>query len=270
MLQGELVRFFDQSKIVVGAVFANLTQQVAKLGNGENVGSDLLAESRHDRLYEKRDFRFAAHSARALARFSRVAGDNYANPDQRSVRTNRQRAASHVRGPRTLHRSAGAPSRCGRSSAMGPCFSADSAARSNNSTPSCISRARTLLAAGRTSSSAKSARAACKARALWPPPLPSRSARLAIRGSSSPPRPSAITAIAATKYSVKPVRVARDSSPTFARSGKMLLGPQSKRAFAWSTFASESYSPKMAARCGRCCRHFDSDSAVPSAMDAST
>ena len=38
MLQGELVRLLDQSKIVVGTVVANFTQQIAKLGNGENVG----------------------------------------------------------------------------------------------------------------------------------------------------------------------------------------------------------------------------------------
>ena len=71
MLQGELVRFFDQSKIVVGTVLANLAQQIAELGNRENVGSDLLAESRHDRLYEKREFRFAVRSGARTSRVSR-------------------------------------------------------------------------------------------------------------------------------------------------------------------------------------------------------
>ena len=61
MLQGELVGLLDQSKIVVGAVGADLAQQIAELGNRENVGSDLLAESRHDRLYEKRTNSFVIH-----------------------------------------------------------------------------------------------------------------------------------------------------------------------------------------------------------------
>jgi hypothetical protein len=53
MAEGEVVGFLDQRKIVVGSVAADLTKQIAELSHCEDVGSDLLAESRHARLYEK-------------------------------------------------------------------------------------------------------------------------------------------------------------------------------------------------------------------------
>ena len=51
MAEGEVVGLLDQRQVVVGTIGANLAQQIAKLGDRQNVGSDLLAESRHDRLY---------------------------------------------------------------------------------------------------------------------------------------------------------------------------------------------------------------------------
>ena len=52
MAGGEFVGFFDQGEIVVGTIAANLAQEIAKFGHGKNVGRDLLAECRHERLYE--------------------------------------------------------------------------------------------------------------------------------------------------------------------------------------------------------------------------
>ena len=51
MAKGKIVRFLDQRKIVVGTVVADFAQKIAKTGNGQNVGRDVLAESRHVRLY---------------------------------------------------------------------------------------------------------------------------------------------------------------------------------------------------------------------------
>ncbi len=53
--EGEVVGFLDQRQIVVGTIGANLAQEIAKLGHRKDVGSDLLAESRHDRLYASCD-----------------------------------------------------------------------------------------------------------------------------------------------------------------------------------------------------------------------
>ena len=51
MLQGKFVGFFDEGEIVVGPVGADLAQQIAKAGDRQNIGRDLLAQSRHNRLY---------------------------------------------------------------------------------------------------------------------------------------------------------------------------------------------------------------------------
>jgi hypothetical protein len=51
MAEGEVVGLLNQSKIVVWAVGANFAQKIAKAGDGQDVGGDLLAESRHVRLY---------------------------------------------------------------------------------------------------------------------------------------------------------------------------------------------------------------------------
>ncbi len=53
MAEGKLVGLFNYRKIVVWAVLAYLSEQIAKAGNSEDVGCDLLAESRHKGLYEK-------------------------------------------------------------------------------------------------------------------------------------------------------------------------------------------------------------------------
>jgi hypothetical protein len=53
MMKGEFVRFLDQSKIIGGTILLDLPQEMAEARYGENVGRDCLAESRHDRLYEK-------------------------------------------------------------------------------------------------------------------------------------------------------------------------------------------------------------------------
>ena len=52
MLQGEFVGLLDQGKIVGGAVGADFAQEIAKARNGENIGRDVLAQSRHIRLYD--------------------------------------------------------------------------------------------------------------------------------------------------------------------------------------------------------------------------
>ncbi len=51
MFQGEFVGFLDEGLIVVGPVGADLAQEIAKTCNRQNIGRDVLAQSRHVRLY---------------------------------------------------------------------------------------------------------------------------------------------------------------------------------------------------------------------------
>ena len=51
VLLGKFVGFFDGREVVGGAVGANLAQQIAEAGDRQNIGRDLLAQSRHNRLY---------------------------------------------------------------------------------------------------------------------------------------------------------------------------------------------------------------------------
>ncbi len=52
MFEGEFVGLFDQGLIVVGPVGADLAQEIAKTCNRQNIGRDVLAQSRHVRLYD--------------------------------------------------------------------------------------------------------------------------------------------------------------------------------------------------------------------------
>ncbi len=51
MFQGELVGLFDEGLVVFGAIGADLAQEIAKTCNRQNIGRDMLAQSRHVRLY---------------------------------------------------------------------------------------------------------------------------------------------------------------------------------------------------------------------------
>ncbi len=50
MFEGEFVGFPDEGQVVVGPVGADLAQKIAEAGDRQNVGRDLLAQSRHVRL----------------------------------------------------------------------------------------------------------------------------------------------------------------------------------------------------------------------------
>ena len=52
MLFGEFVGLLHQGLVFGGAVGADFAQKIAKAGNGENVGRDVLAQCRHVRLYD--------------------------------------------------------------------------------------------------------------------------------------------------------------------------------------------------------------------------
>ena len=52
MLEGKLVSFLDEREIFALAVGADLAQEIAKAGDRQNIGRDLLAQSRHVRLYD--------------------------------------------------------------------------------------------------------------------------------------------------------------------------------------------------------------------------
>ena len=66
MLLGKLVGLFDGREIVGGAVGANLAQQIAKAGDRQNIGRDLLAQSRHNRLYAEKFSCAARRASRAI------------------------------------------------------------------------------------------------------------------------------------------------------------------------------------------------------------
>ena len=53
MFEGEFVGFLDEGQIVVGPVGADLAQKIAKACDRQNIGRDLLAQSRHVRLYDE-------------------------------------------------------------------------------------------------------------------------------------------------------------------------------------------------------------------------
>ena len=52
MFQGEFVGLLDQGLVVVGPVGADLAQEIAKPCNRQDIGRDVLAQSRHVRLYD--------------------------------------------------------------------------------------------------------------------------------------------------------------------------------------------------------------------------
>jgi uncharacterized protein len=53
VLLGEIVGLADEDQVLFRPVGADLAQKIAKAGNSENVGRDLLAQSRHIRLYDE-------------------------------------------------------------------------------------------------------------------------------------------------------------------------------------------------------------------------
>ena len=68
MFEGEFVGLLDGGEIVGGAVGADLAQEIAKACDRQNIGRDLLAQSRHDRLYAKKFVECGARSG-CKARF---------------------------------------------------------------------------------------------------------------------------------------------------------------------------------------------------------
>src|SRR5664279_6660190 len=91
MFQGEFVGFLDQGLVVVGPVGADFAQEVAKPCNRQNIGRDVLAQSRHVRLYVSsrstslmRVFEIADDVLQLTAKFACRSG--HARTDQRRFR----------------------------------------------------------------------------------------------------------------------------------------------------------------------------------------
>src|SRR5664280_3532768 len=63
MFQGEFVGLLDQGLVVVGPVGADFAQEIAKPCNRQNIGCDVLAQSRHVRLYDVLRTRLAGYKA---------------------------------------------------------------------------------------------------------------------------------------------------------------------------------------------------------------
>ena len=66
MFQGEFVGFLDEGQIVVGPVGADLAQEIAKACDRQNIGRDLLAQSRHVRLYAEKNLVCVRRSLRGI------------------------------------------------------------------------------------------------------------------------------------------------------------------------------------------------------------
>ena len=104
MFEGEFVGFLDKGEIVVRPVGADLAQEIAKACNGQNIGRDLLAQSRHVRLYAEQRLCF---QRRRFAKVQKlcytcvsVRKANHASIDQRSVGIAGERVDACVAGRR--------------------------------------------------------------------------------------------------------------------------------------------------------------------------
>jgi len=52
MFEREFVRLLDQGLVVFGPVGTDFAQEIAKTCDRQNIGRDVLAQSRHVRLYD--------------------------------------------------------------------------------------------------------------------------------------------------------------------------------------------------------------------------